>query len=301
MIPGYPIIEVNGETTSEECICYADGDVNDDGAVLSVADLTYLITYLSGAEIPLPEPYKADLNGDCMVDALDAILFDSFFVYGIGIFVPYGGFPVPTCCNPELVFGACCVTNTCFPLHPYNCEGAGGEYLGDYVFCTPDPCDTCAGQYPGDVNNDSLLNVNDMVYLVDWLYSIGPPPPIMANADPNGDCIIDSSDIDYIGRHLFEGGPPPVECTCVNPLLCDCIPGDANGDGNVDVADGVYLVNFVFRNGPWPTPYEDCSGDANCDCTPSVGDAVYIISYVFKGGPLPCTCADWVSACGPPR
>ena len=48
--------------------------------------------------------------------------------------------------------------------------------------------DTCAGQYPGDVDNNGVIEPADIVYLADFLYNGGPPPPVMANADPNGDC-----------------------------------------------------------------------------------------------------------------
>ncbi|MDF1544956.1 MAG: dockerin type I repeat-containing protein, partial [bacterium] len=80
--------------------------------------------------------------------------------------------------------------------------------------------DTCDNQYPGDVNNDGTIGINDITYLVNWLYMGGAAPPVMANADPNGDCCIDIDDIVYLIDFVYKGGPPPVACTCVNPPVC---------------------------------------------------------------------------------
>lgn len=159
--------------------------------------------------------------------------------------------------------------------------------------------DTCAFQYPGDVNNDGTLNTNDLTYLINYINKVGPPPPIQANADPDGNCCVDTMDVKYLASFLFAGGPAPVICTCVNPPLCDCVVGEANGDGTINVGDAVHIINYVFKGGPPATPYALCSGDANSDCTVNVGDAVHIINYVFKGGPAPNDCSTWLSLCGP--
>ena len=161
--------------------------------------------------------------------------------------------------------------------------------------------DTCDQQYPGDVNNDGTIDINDVTYLVAYIKVGGPAPPIQANGDVNGDCCIDMWDVVDLNAFLFAGGPAPVLCTCVNPPLCDCFIGDANADGAVNIGDAVYIISYAFRGGPAPTPYPVCSGDANCDCLTNIGDAVFIISYVFRGGPRPCSCCDWVAACGPPH
>jgi hypothetical protein len=176
------------------------------------------------------------------------------------------------------------------------------------VWAVADPSkDTCDIQYPGDIDNNGVINVMDPVYFVDWWYSDGPPPAVMSNADVDGNCCIDTTDITYLLDNLYHGGPPPVECTCLEPLVCDCIPGDANGDmwfppysGGINVADAVYLINHIFGEGPESSPYKVCSGDANCDCQANIGDAVYLIAYVFKDGPAPCTCCEWVASCGQP-
>ena len=295
---GYPIFSVEGETRSNICGCWADADVNNDGIVLSVADLVYLFRYLAGEDIEIPVPYKADLNGDCMIDFLDFEVYNDYFNYGLAAFNPYGGYPVLTCCEQDMTLGACCVGDTCKPLNPYNCDLFTGEYHGDGTWCDSSMCDSCYGQYPGDVNDDGDINVNDLVFFVDWWFASGPVPPNLSNADVNGDCCIDTTDLGYLERHLYQGGPAPVECTCLDPYICDCIPGNCNFDPPFNVGDAVYLIAYIFNGGPLPGPYRICSADANCDCTANVGDAVYMISWIFKGGPAPCNCCEWYESCG---
>ncbi len=160
--------------------------------------------------------------------------------------------------------------------------------------------DTCDNQFLGDANNDGVLNINDVVYLTNYIRAGGPAPPVQANGDFNADCCIDMWDVVDLNSHLFSGGPTFDTCTCVNPPLCDCYPGDANNDGTINIGDAVYLISHIFKGGPPAAPYPTCSGDANCDCSVNVGDAVYLINYVFNGGARPCTCCQWTTWCGPP-
>ena len=79
-------------------ICYADGDANGDGTSLTVADLVYLIAYLSqGGPAPVAL-HSCDFNGDCTIDVADAQIYSDYFTYGMSVFDPYGGYPVQTCC-----------------------------------------------------------------------------------------------------------------------------------------------------------------------------------------------------------
>ncbi len=170
--------------------------------------------------------------------------------------------------------------------------------LQDMAFVTTaESQDTCEGQYPGDVNNDGHIGGSDFNYLFDFLFRQGPAPPVLANADPNGDCWVDLADLEYLIAYLSSTGPPPVECTCVDPRVCDCLVGDANGDAAINIGDEVYIENIVFRPGsPSPVPYQTCNGDANFDCAINIGDAVFIGNIVFRpGSPMPPNCHDWTS------
>ncbi|MCP4566121.1 MAG: hypothetical protein GY841_00930 [FCB group bacterium] len=63
---------------------------------------------------------------------------------------------------------------------------------------------------PGDVNNDGLVNLSDLIYLTSYLYSSGPPPPAGYDViDINCDSTIDLADVIYFYRFLFLSGPSP--------------------------------------------------------------------------------------------
>ncbi len=60
----------------------------------------------------------------------------------------------------------------------------------------------------GDVNEDELVNLFDITYLITFLYQSGPPPTPMVAADVNnsGDCNI--FDVTDLISHLYRGGGP---------------------------------------------------------------------------------------------
>ncbi len=62
---------------------------------------------------------------------------------------------------------------------------------------------------PGDANNDSLLDLGDIVCLLNYLYKGGAEPCVMEAADPNADCLVDIGDVVYLIGFLFKGGAPP--------------------------------------------------------------------------------------------
>ncbi len=67
----------------------------------------------------------------------------------------------------------------------------------------------------GDANGDKDgPNVADLVYMVDYLFKGGLPPPIIesANADGiiNGGIFVDVADLTFMVDFLFKGGPPPI-------------------------------------------------------------------------------------------
>ena len=62
---------------------------------------------------------------------------------------------------------------------------------------------------PGDANNDSLVNVGDVVFLVNYLYKSGSEPCVMEAADPNADCKVDVGDVVYLINFLYRNGTPP--------------------------------------------------------------------------------------------
>jgi len=64
----------------------------------------------------------------------------------------------------------------------------------------------------GDVDGSGSLpvDISDLVYLIDYVFRDGPPPPVMAAADVDGSGgIIDISDLVYLIDYMFTGGPVP--------------------------------------------------------------------------------------------
>ena len=69
---------------------------------------------------------------------------------------------------------------------------------------------------PGDANNDSLVDVGDLVFITNYLYHDGPEPCVCEAADCNGDCLINISDAVYLINYLYRGGTAP------NPGCVSC-------------------------------------------------------------------------------
>lgn len=70
-------------------------------------------------------------------------------------------------------------------------------------------------QIAGDANGDSVVNVADVVYEINYLFADGPLPIFYECGDPNVDCKIDVADVVYLINYLFIGGPDPQILDCL--------------------------------------------------------------------------------------
>ena len=63
----------------------------------------------------------------------------------------------------------------------------------------------------GDINGSGgALNIADLVYMVDYMFTGGPEPPVMAMADVDGSGgNLDIADLVYLVDYMFSQGPPP--------------------------------------------------------------------------------------------
>ncbi|MDH3890273.1 MAG: CHRD domain-containing protein [candidate division Zixibacteria bacterium] len=68
-----------------------------------------------------------------------------------------------------------------------------------------------AAWFCGDIDNSGspAIDISDLVYLVDFMFTGGPPPVNPGAADLNGDGVIDISDLVWLVDFMFTGGPPP--------------------------------------------------------------------------------------------
>lgn len=64
----------------------------------------------------------------------------------------------------------------------------------------------------GDVNDDGGFgpDIADLVYLVDFMFTGGPPPPNMVAANIDGEPGITISDLVFLVDFMFNNGPPPI-------------------------------------------------------------------------------------------
>ena len=65
----------------------------------------------------------------------------------------------------------------------------------------------------GDVNEDGVVNVPDLVYMVNYIFKSGPDPlPMRTVGDVNCSGGLGGADIIYCVRYLYKSGPPPCGC-----------------------------------------------------------------------------------------
>ncbi len=89
----------------------------------------------------------------------------------------------------------------------------GKEFIAD----TPEiDCPGCVSSgpdcVPGDANGSGGVDIDDVVYLINYIFG-GGPPPVQDNCcgDANGSGGVDIDDVVYLINYIFGGGPPPVD------------------------------------------------------------------------------------------
>ena len=75
----------------------------------------------------------------------------------------------------------------------------------------------CVGPMRGNVDDDAgdVIDISDLVYLVDYMFTGGPAPTCWSEANVDGvgnDDALDISDLVYLVDYMFTGGPPPPSC-----------------------------------------------------------------------------------------
>jgi hypothetical protein len=68
--------------------------------------------------------------------------------------------------------------------------------------------------FPGDANASGGVDIDDVVYLIAFVFSGGPPPVpyLFASGDSSCDCWLDIDDIVYLIDYIFSDGPDPCIC-----------------------------------------------------------------------------------------
>ena len=110
---------------------------------------------------------------------------------------------------------------------------------------------------PGDIDHDGDVDVDDVTYLYNWIYGVGPPPPYVVGgfypaADVNGDCVIDLSDLVALTSYVNTGTPALVYCPTYPPLCnygtfgaeFDSLGNLINGWGSGYFGEGWYFYEW---------------------------------------------------------
>lgn len=64
----------------------------------------------------------------------------------------------------------------------------------------------------GDVSNDGDVLIDDLLFIVDFVFKGGPPPDCFGEGDANDDGGINVADLSYLVNYLFKSGPAPPDC-----------------------------------------------------------------------------------------
>ena len=158
--------------------CLEAADVNDDGLLFSVSDLTYLARHLESGE-PLPPPFP-----NCGTDPTP------------------DGLPCSTSCC------ACTLTTQC--NDGIDNDGDGLIDLADPFCCN---CSSFAEHFaykPGDFNGNGVIGLPDIIGLVGHVFKGGPYPIPNCLGDVNGNGSLTLIDIIYLVNYIYKSGPEPV-------------------------------------------------------------------------------------------
>ena len=89
-----------------------------------------------------------------------------------------------------------------FTAHAEDVIGSGDDQTFEFLLEQAFVC--------GDASGNDQVDVEDVTYLVDFLFNGGPPPPVMEAADVDGSGGNPNvADLTYLVDYLFRGGPPP--------------------------------------------------------------------------------------------
>ncbi|MCP4566880.1 MAG: hypothetical protein GY841_04780 [FCB group bacterium] len=91
-------------------------------------------------------------------------------------------------------------------------SGSGTEYSMGHGFYAASGGGRCC-DLDGDANDDAAINVGDAVWMINYVFKGGPPPPCEDEGDANNDCSLNVGDAVYLINYVFKGGPAP-ECGC---------------------------------------------------------------------------------------
>ena len=218
--PGYPFFWVHGETASLTCCSDADEDLVCDQNDNCPNDWNPTQEDMDGDGVGDPcdncpqieNPGQDDHDGDGVGDLCDNCP-DDFNTSqqdsdsdGLGDVCDVCPFD-PT--NDVDNDGICGLDDNCPTV--YNPGQEDDDQDGQGNVCeTIEECVGIRGNVDGIIGD--VVDISDLVYLVDYMFNGGPPPPSMEEADLDASGQVDIADLVYLVDYMFNGGPPPLPC-----------------------------------------------------------------------------------------
>ncbi len=98
-----------------------------------------------------------------------------------------------------------------------NCPGAYNPEQDDY---DNDGAGDACDHFCGDADTSRGVDIDDVVYLIAYIFSGGPPPDPMEAGDVNCEAGVDIDDTVYLIAYIFSGGPEP--CDPDDDGIFDC-------------------------------------------------------------------------------
>ncbi|MFH1891545.1 MAG: right-handed parallel beta-helix repeat-containing protein [Candidatus Zixiibacteriota bacterium] len=80
---------------------------------------------------------------------------------------------------------------------------------------------------PGDADGSSAVDIDDVVYLISYIFSGGPAPSPLCCADVDCSGAVDIDDVVYLISYIFSGGPAPCDGCTSSPTFGKTMVGDA--------------------------------------------------------------------------
>ncbi len=305
----------------------ACGDVNQDGIVYTVGDMVHLLRWINGEIHPDSTEACGDVNLCGDVNIADILLYEKYFVWGLGVGIcqPAENCVLPTGSNavflecPEYVY-AHSFDSVAVDLYITSEVDLGGFSIGlthdspnldllgidisnssisaSWNLFGISPTDSDYVQPFPDDNAILLMALPDIDY---GLGSLEPMPAgehvLIARLwysypDLGSDESVDFSDVfvPTAGELLFA----PWDGGVIEPLFNDAGEQDMNllvrDCGDPNQSGGVDIDDIVYLLN---CVFVDCLGpepwpDPNCDGILDIDDIVFMIAHIFQGGPLPC-------------
>lgn len=174
-----------------------------------------------------PARFSCDSAGYCFIDTGSASIFSYFSCVcqengGIVTIVALGNpgeFIPPSpdyLCLFKIRMDVCCIPDADTLRNTYILLPPGfssvSDNLGNLLPLSYNPPGELFVWWsvPGDANDDSLVNIGDVLFLINYLFIEGPEPCVCEAADCNNDSAINIGDVIYLINYLFTGGPAPV-------------------------------------------------------------------------------------------